>query len=588
MKEAESPHEATPPKNPETDKWSDLKAVPKAESPSTETAKPHTEAKQEALEKIIKAYEEAAQEEPSLSPETEQKTASRSNTQTTKTSAFKKLSNLFSRLFSRSKPEKQTTPAPSEQDIADHNQTQNEFAQEEPTPSIDPVPEKTPEQIKEEEYLIREINRERTETFKKQRIQEIVERDLNSRLTRIENLETAVLAEEPGISKEFVPFEGKEIPVYTLSGYPFSMLQTTIDYRSAAKVTNPDIIGGETAESVMQNPAVWAQNRSEAEKSSSFGTRNKDARGDVISTSYVESETNMDDCAQGELIYGFEQTEADSILLIAAEDGATSNIVGKGKTKLEDPRDINSVLDPKTNHGKYNEILLRRYYDGGKAKLPDYIIVRRENGQIPEVALRHAAYFGIPIVRINMKPYREEGYKKREEILSSITEEDSYVDITRKLDEAMKIRPYQSALSQRERFMNEPLGYDGHIHESYKYLEIEEKKRLDFIKETLEKAIRLELSSEDGKDSKDPFSDLDEFSASFDLGEGFKMHIYFKIKGSPRMIKTWLFNTKKERESGHMPIDHDDETILKYYDEIEKLLRQYIDICQQKNKHPGK
>lgn len=158
--------------------------------------------------------------------------------------------------------------------------------------------------------------------FQRQRIQEIVERDLNERLLKIDDLEVEALAKNPEIQKRCVDFEDTKIPVYDLKGLPFSVLSTTIDYRS---VNDPGEIGTETFRKVMDNPAVWDARRDEAERESGFGTRRADARGDTISTSYYNSECNLDSHVSGDLMYGFEKVDGDSIIAISNGDGGTSN-----------------------------------------------------------------------------------------------------------------------------------------------------------------------------------------------------------------------------------------------------------------------
>ena len=247
--------------------------------------------------------------------------------------------------------------------------------------------------------------------FKKQRIQEVVERDLNSHLLTVDVLEMEAISENPEVQKRIVPFEDTDIQVYDLKGLPFSLLSTTIDYRSANK---PGEIGTETFRRILDDPSVWSERRDEAEKTSGFGTRNSDARGDTISTSYWNSERNINSHVYGNLIYGFENVRADSIISVSNGDGGTSNMAGNAETTLLSP-DAIKQLEGADGTNIYNEVLLRRYTDNGIPKKPDYIIV--ENGRITEESLCHAAYFGIPIVNIERSIYAEKQRKKAKNYL---------------------------------------------------------------------------------------------------------------------------------------------------------------------------
>ena len=83
----------------------------------------------------------------------------------------------------------------------------------------------------------------------------------------------------------------------------------------------------------------------------------------------------------------------------------------------------------------YNEVLLRRYSENGVPKRPDYIIC--ENGVISEESLRHAKYYGIPILNINTKAYSDKAKRRGEELLASISESDDYLTLDKKLAQIM-------------------------------------------------------------------------------------------------------------------------------------------------------
>ena len=258
--------------------------------------------------------------------------------------------------------------------------------------------------VEEMARAMESLNRRRRERFRKQRIQEIVERDLSSRLLKVDNLEMEIISGNPEVQKHLVSFEGVDISVYDLKGIPFSLLSTTIDYKIGSE-GKPGGLGTETFRRVLEDPSVWAQRRDEAEKESGFGAGKRNARGNTISTSYWNSERNIGGHVPGDLIYGFESVRADSIISIHDGDGMTGNMQGDGETELGDPDEIRHLETPSTNNASYNEVLLRRYSENGMPKKPDYIIV--EDGRITEESLRHAKYFDIPILNIERLAYAE-------------------------------------------------------------------------------------------------------------------------------------------------------------------------------------
>lgn len=249
---------------------------------------------------------------------------------------------------------------------------------------------------------------DKKQRFRNQRAQELLERDLNSHLLTVEHLEEEVMSENPEIEKRTVQYEDKEIPVFDLRGIPFSMLTHTVDYRRHNK---PGEIGTETYLAVMDSPELWAERSDIAEQNSGFGTRQGNARGNTISASYTNSEHNLRSRVSGELVYGFDHVDADSIISVSNGDGATSNMVGKSDTSVRDHNAIKR-LESAGNTPIYNEVLIRRYSENGIPKCPDYIVA--ENGRITETMLRHADYFGIPIINIETGIYREQLIKRGE------------------------------------------------------------------------------------------------------------------------------------------------------------------------------
>lgn len=460
------------------------------------------------------------------------------------------------------------------------------------------------------------FNRTKQEKFKKQRVQEIVERDLNARLLTTSNLETETLSGNPEIQKQSVLFDGTQIPVYDLKGLSFSILSTTVDYRKANDEMNGNTfdIGKETYKKVLANPAIWGERREDAEKSDGFGTRNRNARGDTICASYWNSDQNIYSHVTGDLIYGFERVGPDSIVSVYNRDGGTGNMDGRKETDLSDPDAIRNLEGADGNFG-YNEILLRRYSENGIPKKPDYIIT--ENGKITEAALRHAKYFGIPIVNIDRASYAVKAEKKGEEIINSISEKDNYLDLDNKLKELLSIAKYKVYFHQLENVGRNfdtpfiPPDADPIEKQCLNIAEMELHKRIDFIKTTLKNAVdEIKMDKRSKMDLSQVFSqfalfnisiqdihnrtrstvDCDTENSSYSApGNCNFINVEFRLKGSSRTVKTTIYDG--ERVFDGERILSVDEALAKvvrtkeyfknadssFYDTIEPLARKYFD-----------
>lgn len=466
---------------------------------------------------------------------------------------------------------------------------------------------------REKEALERDMARARDvfdyrkrDRFKKQGIQEIVERDLNSRLLTVDDLEMEAISGNPEIQKRIVSFEDTDIPIYDLRGIPFSILSTTIDYR---KHNKPGEIGTETFRRILDDPSIWTERRDEAEKASGFGTRNSDARGDTISTSYWSFE--RDSHVPGNLIYGFESVRADSIISVSNGDGGTSNMAGNAETTLSSP-DAIKQLEGADGTSIYNEVLLRRYTENGIPKKPDYIIV--ENGRITEESLRHAKYFGIPIVNIERSIYAEKAEKKGEELLASISGNDTYEEMDGKIAELLSMSRYKSAYRTLEgigRNYDIPRQINPTPLEK-RCLEIsqmEQLKRLDFIKNVLEEAIHnIESATEKGLPAEQGLPGFDYFHVSIrDVqnqlrraeysderdslysapGNCNSIDIDFKLEGSSRHVKTRIYDgeriykAEEALANGNRTKEDIENANSSFYDALEPVVLKYFEAIRK-------
>ena len=109
-----------------------------------------------------------------------------------------------------------------------------------------------------------DFDNRKQERFKRQRVQEIVEKDLNARLLTTDTLEAEILSENSEVQKSSIIFEGTQIPIYDLKGLSFSILSTTIDDRETGTAWVGR--GTETYKKVLANPAIWGERLEDVEK----------------------------------------------------------------------------------------------------------------------------------------------------------------------------------------------------------------------------------------------------------------------------------------------------------------------------------
>ena len=263
-----------------------------------------------------------------------------------------------------------------------------------------------------------------------QRNQEIIEREINSRLLTVDKLEEEVLSGSHEVSKGVIDYDGAQIPIYHLKGIPFSMLSHAVDFRRYAWMNKKYITGGGTSKALFDDPSIWSKHEEDAltDKSSGYN-----ARGNLVSVSYINSENNINNADKGKLRYGFDKIPGGSFLAFNDRDGGTPNYIGEnGTNNVARGLNYNEVLN-KLNNISYvdghNEALLKRYSDTGLPLLPSYIIT--ESGEIADQALRHAKYFNIPIVDINREIYDKKYEDHIEKLIESLGRDADYLEVAR-------------------------------------------------------------------------------------------------------------------------------------------------------------
>lgn len=303
-----------------------------------------------------------------------------------------------------------------------------------------------------------------------QRNQEIIEREINSRLLTVDKLEEEVLSGSHEVSKGVIDYDGAQIPIYYLKGIPFSMLSHAVDYRRL-DWQDEGHIGVGTSKALFDDPSIWSEHEENALADKSYAYDVYNTKGNLISTSYINSESNIDAACKGELRYGFDKVVGGSFLDFWSCDGGAPNYKDSSSIDSSVRRiNYNKVLDelnsPGSNWGGYNEVLLKRYSDTGLPLLPSYIIT--ESGEIADQALRHAKYFNIPIVDINREIYDKKYEDHIEKLIDSLGRDADYVEVARvndlihMIDYSHNRTLHRSAYISRHNYYDNDNDYSAH------------------------------------------------------------------------------------------------------------------------------
>ncbi|MCR5572855.1 MAG: hypothetical protein K6F57_03730 [Candidatus Saccharibacteria bacterium] len=259
--------------------------------------------------------------------------------------------------------------------------------------------------------------------------QQVFERELNSRLTKMDDLIALSQVEGSGVGREYATYvnpktgESKQILVLVLKGYPYEMLTSGLSTGSQ----------GPTSEGIwlMEHPEGWMKPRWEI-SDEDFGK--KGSYADTISAAYSDSRDHWDTDWVGVIDYGFDYVLSNTVKITAGGDANTRTITpgvfelgadveiydneaylkdsytvishaGAPQTAVSNKISIKHLDDFPTHNEngrrKYNEIAFSRYDEAGRPRPPDYIRTREVN----RLALKHAAYFDVPIVRIDRGAY---------------------------------------------------------------------------------------------------------------------------------------------------------------------------------------
>ena len=252
---------------------------------------------------------------------------------------------------------------------------------------------KTRRDVKDGFYVAR-IHHENV--FRDERIREELEKDLNHRLVKIDDLKNLASIDGTGVVSSETDYNGDKIDILNVDldsyqGEPLNLLTHSIDFKQTGK---HKVIGQGTSNALRTLPNLWLERREQVGLESGYN-----ARSNIIFTTYSNPLNPNSRPVDGDIIYGFDHVDADSILKLDERDGNTALVVDyRLYAPDESQLDFFGQVENGASNGSYNEVAIRRYDETGKSKLPDYLLAY--NGNISEDAKNHAATFGVPIVNL--------------------------------------------------------------------------------------------------------------------------------------------------------------------------------------------
>lgn len=255
---------------------------------------------------------------------------------------------------------------------------------------------------------------EKRNRLRGERIQEIIEKDLNERLTKVEDIELKAQVGGLGVTKSEVTYNGDPITVYNMRGASLKMLTSSISYKdTVAEICEGNAIGAMAMNTLEVMPAVWMENEQRMIEHNE-AVRRFGKRGNTLSCSYTDVNKNPDrrlgtnlemmteHKKEPYIVYGWDHVRPGSVMEVANTDLNTPQIISKkGYISLsESELDIWDKLENDTAKvkGSYNEVAKKRFDDEGNAIPPDYLAI--ENSEISEDIKHHAWVHKVPIINV--------------------------------------------------------------------------------------------------------------------------------------------------------------------------------------------
>ena len=278
--------------------------------------------------------------------------------------------------------------------------------------------------------------------------QEMLEREFNSELSHVEDLEILADVGDSSVEKTNVRYQDQNIPVYILKGYPFKFLGHIINYREGDNITET---GTKTSDELVNDPKKWYEEyrkpREDELNAGGWNIDRKSSKSNTLSTSYVDGTLQGYDrgLAQGDgehgksIIYGFDHIRPTTLIYAKNSDGQTPNYIKQEGGYRRGIRVLVSSID-KLNSGEhigYNEVVMFRYDDNGRPLEPSFIIsddpsVLLDTESLPEEGSQglngeqhtvrtsafyknrikqHAAEHNIPIILVDRNAYGDKSEK---------------------------------------------------------------------------------------------------------------------------------------------------------------------------------
>ena len=289
-----------------------------------------------------------------------------------------------------------------------------------------------------------EISNSFNRKLDKKTIHDVLEIELQEKLTTLLDLDLAASLGEPGISLGFLNtneslFDGEpdgemffdkvnnkssldrvnEILVYKLSGLPIRFLQHTVDYRLSPD-TDVNSTGFIRSQNLLLNPEYWINQENDI----------RGEKSNTLSCSYVDSEINIMHGAATSFFgvaYGFCKIEKNALIGIYKGDGQTANNLGE--MAVHDGRYEVESLDELAykSTSSYNEVFLRRFDANNQSLMPDFLITY--DGFYSDQMVKHAKFFNVPIIDIERNSYVLKQLEIAKEKIQTINSMSQYEDI---------------------------------------------------------------------------------------------------------------------------------------------------------------
>lgn len=226
--------------------------------------------------------------------------------------------------------------------------------------------------------------RNKKEFYRDMARQEMLEREFNSELSHVEDLEILADVGDSSVEKTNVRYQDQNIPVYILKGYPFKFLGHIINYREGDNITRTGI---KTSEELVNDPKKWYEEYQKPKDNELIGGWNIDSessRSNTLSTSYVDGTLQGYDRGLAQaysqheksIIYGFDHIRPTTLIYAKNSDGQIPNYIKQEGGYRRGIGALVPSIDKLSSgeHSGYNEVAMFRYDGNGRPLEPSFII----------------------------------------------------------------------------------------------------------------------------------------------------------------------------------------------------------------------